>query len=76
MCRSGGIRCKGGVSSSWAWVGNRRTCRLDTGNQSEVQIPVLLGYQEGELQVANTTRGRVPMRGTGTGQPVVVMKVL
>jgi RNA-directed DNA polymerase len=38
VCGLGGIRCKGGVSSSWAWVGNRRTCRLDTGNQSQVQI--------------------------------------
>jgi hypothetical protein len=38
VCGPGGIRCKGGVSSSWAWVGNRRTCRLDTGNRSQVQI--------------------------------------
>jgi len=35
-----------------------------------------VGYQEGELQVANTARGRVPMRGTGASQPVLVGKVL
>jgi hypothetical protein len=34
-CGPGGVRCKGGVSSSWAQVGNRRTCRLETDGQSK-----------------------------------------
>jgi hypothetical protein len=34
-CGPGGVRCLGGVSSSQAQVGNRRTCRLDTGGQSK-----------------------------------------
>ena len=29
----GGVRCIGGVSSSQAHIGNRRTCRLDTHDQ-------------------------------------------
>jgi hypothetical protein len=32
--------------------------------------------QEGDLRVAETTRGRVPMRGTGADRLVVVMKAL
>lgn len=32
--------------------------------------------QEGEPQAAGTARGRVPMRGTGAGRLVVVMKAL
>ena len=42
-----------------ASLGNVGTCRTDV---------------KGDVQVANTTRIRVPMRCTGAEQPVVVMK--
>jgi len=58
-----------------ALAGNRRTCRLDTDDQSK-WVTLAPWSQEGEPQPAETGRGRVPMRGTGTGQLVVVMKVL
>jgi hypothetical protein len=32
------------------------------------------GQQEGEPQGSNTSRGRVPMRGTGADRPVVAVK--
>jgi hypothetical protein len=35
VCGPGGARCKGGVSLSQALVWNRRTCRLDTEDQSK-----------------------------------------
>jgi hypothetical protein len=34
------------------------------------------GRREGDPQAANTARGRVPTRGTGTGRLVVAMKAL
>ena len=34
------------------------------------------GRREGGPQAAETARGRVPMRGTGTDRPVVARKVL
>jgi hypothetical protein len=73
-CGPGGVRCIGGVSPSQALAWNRRTCRLGTVGQSKwaMSAPWL---REGGPQAANTARGRVP-RGTGTGRPVVVMKVL
>ena len=75
VCCPGGVRCKGGVSSSQALAWNRRTCRSDT-------VLVVVGLlfppagREGEPQAANTASGRVPMRGTGTDRPVVAVKAL
>jgi hypothetical protein len=74
-CCPGGARCRGGVSSSQALAGNRRTCRPDSDGQlrkaSQPGWP-----REGEPQAARTASGRVPVRGTGTGRLVVVRKVL
>jgi hypothetical protein len=73
-CRSGGARCQGGVSSSWALAWKWRTCRLHTVGQSkgmkEVPWP-----REGGPQAVTTARGRVP-GGTGTERPVVAGKAL
>jgi hypothetical protein len=71
----GGARCIGGVSSSQALAGKGRTCRLDAGGQPP-QADGLAGRREGGPQVADTTRGRVPMRGTGADRPVIAMKGL
>jgi hypothetical protein len=73
-CGPSGVRCKGGVSSSQALAWNRRTCRLDMNGQRTILRPAV--SSEGEPQVSNTTRGRVPMRGTGADRLVVVMKAL
>ena len=71
----GGARCIGGVSSSQALARNRRTCRLDTDDQSKWARSAPWS-QEGDPRPADTGRGRVPMRGTGAGRLVVVTKVL
>jgi hypothetical protein len=63
------VAAKGGIKSRQVWSGepdqalvwNVRTCRSDA---------------KGEVQVAKTTRTRVPMRGTGAEQFVVGLKVL
>ena len=59
--RSTGVRHEGGVNKDQASVRNVRTCRPDV---------------KGEAQVADTTRARVPMRGTGAEVRVVGKKVL
>ena len=74
-CGPGGARCKGGVSSSQALAGNRRTCRLDTDGQPK-WVRSAPWSQEGGPQPAETGRGRVPMRGTGADRLVVAMKAL
>jgi hypothetical protein len=74
-CGPSGVRCKGGVSSSQALAWNRRTCRLDTNGQLQRTMLSVVG-SEGEPQVSNTTRGRVPMRDTGADRLVVAMKAL
>jgi hypothetical protein len=74
-CSPGGARCKGGVSSSQALVGNRRTCRLDTDGQHK-WVKGAPWSREGGPQPGETGRGRVPKRGTGAGQLVVATKVL
>ena len=56
-----GIRHKGSANLIQALVGNVGTCRSD---------------DKGEIQVEETIRMRVPMRGTGAEQPVVGRKVL
>jgi hypothetical protein len=56
-----GIRHVGGAKPDQALVWNVRTCRPDA---------------KGEVQVAKTTRARVPMRGTGAEQFAVGLKVL
>jgi hypothetical protein len=58
---STGARCESGVNLDQALARNVRTCRPDA---------------KGEAQVADTTRARVPMRGTGAETLVVGMKVL
>jgi hypothetical protein len=58
---STGARYESGVNLDQALARNVRTCRPDA---------------KGEAQVANTTRARVPMRGTGAEALVVGMKVL
>jgi len=57
----GGLRHTGGVNWHWAVVRNVGTCRPDV---------------KGKPQAENPTRGKVPMRGTGADQLVVVMKLL
>jgi len=74
-CGPGGVRCKGGVSSSQALAGNRRTCRLDTFDQSK-WVRFAPWSQEGGPQPGETGRGRVPTRGTGAGRLVVAVKAL
>lgn len=74
-CGPGDARCKGGVSSSQALAGNRRTCRLDTDGQLK-WVRSAPWSQEGGPQPAETGRGRVPMRGTGADRLVVAMKAL
>ena len=56
-----GIRHKGSANLIQALVRNVGTCRPD---------------DKGEIQVEETIRMRVPMRGTGTDQLVVVLKSL
>jgi len=74
-CCHGGARCRGGVSSSQALAWNRRTSRPDTAMAVQMgEEPP--GRREGGPQAASTASGRVPMRGTGTGRPVVAMKAL
>ncbi|MBP2449437.1 hypothetical protein JOH51_006945 [Rhizobium leguminosarum] len=60
-CCPDGIRHEGGVTLGQALVWNVETCRPDA---------------KGEIQVGGPYEVRVPMRGTGTEQPVVVMKAL
>ena len=74
-CCLGGVRCKGGVSLSQALAWNRRTCRLDTVDQSK-WVKSAPWLQEGEPRAATTASGRVPMRGTGADRSVVAMKAL
>jgi hypothetical protein len=57
----GGIRHKGSANLIQALVWNVGTCRSD---------------DKGEIQMEETIRMRVPMRGTGTEQSVVGRKVL
>ena len=54
-----GVRHKDGVTLIQALVWNVGTCRSD---------------DKGETQVEEPTRVRVPMRGTGADQPVLVKK--
>ena len=56
---AGGVRHKGGASPTQAVGRNVRTCRPDA---------------KGEPQAAETVRGRVPMRDTGAGRPIVAMR--
>lgn len=74
-CCPGGARCRGGVSSSQALAGNRRTCRPDTAGQSK-WVWLAPWSREGGPRAAETASGRVPMRGTGAGRLVVAVKVL
>ena len=55
--RLNGIRYEGGVNLIQAFMCNVGTCRPDA---------------KGEIQVEETTRVRVPMRGTGADQLVLV----
>jgi len=75
VCGSGGVRCIGGVSSSWALAWKWRTCRLDTDDQLQWVLSAHWS-REGGPQTVNTVRGRVPMRGTGAERPVLAMKAL
>src|SRR5664279_470228 len=70
VCGPGGVRCKGGASSSQALAWNRRTCRLETDGEGWIDWS-----REGGPHVAETAGGRVP-RGTGADRPVLMMKVL
>ena len=56
-----GTRLGGGVNPDQALLWNAGTCRPDA---------------KGEAQAGGPARARVPMRGTGTEQSVVGMKVL
>ena len=59
--RPSGIRHGGGVNLIQAFLCNVGTCRPD---------------DKGEIQMEETIRMRVPMRGTGAEQSVVGRKVL
>jgi hypothetical protein len=59
--RPGGNRHRGGMTWIQALIRNLGTCRFDAKRA---------------VQVATTTRTRVPMRSTGTESPVVAMRVL
>ncbi len=52
------VRCRGGMSLVQAVLWNTGTCRFDA---------------KGDVQVAKTTRTRVPMRSTGAEQLVVAL---
>ena len=56
-CCPGGVRCKGGVSSSQALAWNRRTCRLDTDGQSK-WVRSAPWSQEGEPQAEEHREGQ------------------
>ena len=71
----GGARCIGGVSSSLALVGNRRTCRLDRNGQSK-GVMLAPWSSQGRTDGAIATAGRVPLRGTGADRSAVVTKAL
>src|SRR4029453_5202191 len=73
-CGPGGARCIGGVSSSQALVGNRRTCRSDSDGRDWTRLAYR--SREGEPQAVMAVSGRVPMRGTGADRFVVAMKAL
>ena len=73
-CGLGGVRCKGGVSSSQALARNKGTCRLDTDGQS-MGARLAPWSREGDPRSAETGSGRVP-RGTGADRLVVVTKAL
>jgi len=73
-CGPGGARCKGGVSSSQALVGNKRSCRLETDDQSK-WVTFAPWAREGGPRPAETGRGRVP-RGTAADRLVLAMKAL
>ena len=73
-CGPGGARCIGGVSSSQALVGNRRTCRSDSDGRDGMRLAYR--SREGEPQAVMAVSGRVPMRGTGADRFVVAMKAL
>lgn len=63
-----GIRHIDGASLAWALVWNVGTCRLDIATAG-------FGWlREGVHQVGNTSRCRVPMRGTGADRLVVAVK--
>ena len=60
-CGPDGIRHEGGVTLNWALAWNVGTCPPMRREKSKWVVPM---------------RIRVPRRGTGAGQPVVVMKAL
>ena len=60
-CCLDGIRHGGGVTLGLAFARNVGTCRLDA---------------KGDAQMGGPHESRVPMRGTGTEQSVIAMKVL
>ena len=74
-CGPSGVRCIGGVSSSQAHIGNRRTCRLDTGSQEEGQMSVLLRLPRGRTPSGDNHKGEStdarhrdgPTRSSGEG---------
>jgi hypothetical protein len=82
VCGPGGIWCKGGVSSSQAWVGNGRTCRLDTGSQYAEQIPALRRLSRGRTPSGKHRKGEStdarhrgePTRSSGEG-PVMGLEL-
>jgi hypothetical protein len=78
-----GVRPKDGISLTQASVWNVGTCRSDAGQspndsrfvgKSDVRRSIRAGHK-GNPQVAQTTRAKVPKRGTGTERSVVAMKL-
>ncbi len=63
-CCPGGVRRKGGVSLICGWYREQVNLTVDR---------VACGSPEGEPHVAESIRGRVPMRRPGADRPVGVM---
>ena len=65
------VRHRGGASSVWALARN-----VGTPCRDEPNWCVDTGWGKGELQAAETVRGRVPMGGRGADRLVVARKPL
>ena len=63
-----------GVEVARAWFG--RWCGMWEPLASIWLAGCWCGWREGELQAAESARGRVPMRGSGADRLVVAVKVL
>ena len=75
MCGPGGVRCRGGVSSSQALARNRRTCRPDTVGQSK-WVRLAPWSRKGGPQAAKPRGAEYRCGAQGRERLVVAMKAL